>query len=258
MAATTLTGTGPERKVVSFLYKQFDPKHYDLFRRTWAGFIAKGNAKRIRQDQLRLLYEANPAGHSFLTIIEFDGAWIGAVSAIATDIILPDRTITKAYQIGDFMVDPIQQGRGLGGLLLRELTTYLSQVRQPVYTFPNTRSIGVFLKQAYKEIRSIPLFAYPLLPAATARRLGLWPKARVREITIIEAGRVADELLDALDGRGSIAKSGPYLHWRYAQMRDQGDYVFSLVDPPGSGPPSVVVWSPFLYRRILIQAVAAT
>lgn len=255
MSPDSSSSSPPTAGAQSFRYEEYDPKHHDLFMRTWGGYIAKGNAKSITEDQLRLLYSANPAGNSILTIIEEGGVWIGAISAIATDIALPDGSAVTAYQIGDFMVDPKQQGRGLGGKLLRELTRFLVENGLRVYTFPNTRSVGVFLKQSYVEIRSIPMVVYPLLPAAAARGLTLGGKIMVRDVSIDVAGKIADELLASSSMRGIIAKSGDYLAWRYSRMRDSRDYCFSIVERADRDAPSLVVWSPFRYHRVTIQVV---
>lgn len=252
----TENSSSPSLSAVSSVYERFDPRHYDLFMRTWGGFIAKGDARLIREDQLRLLYEANPAGNSLLTTIEENGIWIGAISAIITDLILPDGSHRKAYQIGDFMVDPSQQGRGLGGKLLRDLTRFLAQRGDCVYTFPNIRSIGVFLKQAYLELRSIPLVMYPLWPASLVPGLRFGSKTRAWEVPHEEACRLADQLLTASPrARGAIAKSGAYLQWRYERMRDPDNYRLLVVEKSGSSSPTVVVWSPFRYRGIMCQVV---
>ncbi len=242
-------------EAVSFVYEKFDSRHYELFMRTWGGFIAKGDAKQISEEQLRLLYDANPAGASLLAIIEENGVWIGAISAIATEVILPDGSIVRAYQIGDFMVDPAQQGRGLGGKLLRGLTRFLVERGDRVYTFPNIRSIGVFLKQGYLELRSIPLTVYPLWTAMAVQTLRAGRRTRIREISAPEARGIADRLMAAPRSRGAIAKNGAYLAWRYEKMRDPADYRFLAVEQPKRGSTTIVVWSPFRYRGIRAQVV---
>jgi len=242
----------------SIIYKNFNPKHYDLFIRTWGPYIAKGEAKPISETQLRLQYEANPAGSSALTIMEEDGVWIGTIAAIATSIITSDGTKRIAYQIGDFMVDPKYQGRGLGGKLLCELTGFLQDVAIFVYTFPNARSIGVFLKQAYLELRCIPVVIYPVLPTAILGKLRWGAKSRVTDLPIEQACKVADDLSARPRAKARIHKSGDYLHWRYGEMRDSSDYSFTLVERPKGAAPSLVVWSLFRYRGIPFQVIVDT
>ncbi len=248
-----MTASTPQVQASSFTYGKFDPRHYDLFTRTWGGYVAKGTAKPLRLDQLKLLYEANPAGSSVVTTIEENGVWIGAISAIATNILRPDGGTTKGYQIGDFMVDPSYQGRGFGGKLLRELTRSLLGMRVAVYTFPNTRSVGVFLKQSYLELKWIPAVTYPLFLSQVADRMS--SKSKVRDIPIDTACRLADELIRSSRPNAIIEKSGAYLRWRYALMRDAGDYTFTFVEPKGDGARSLLVWTLFRYRGIPVQVV---
>lgn len=239
----------------SSIYERFDPRHYELYRRTWQRYVADGEAIPITEPQLRALYEANPAGASVVAVAERGSEWIGAISAIAASFALPNGSNVNAYQIGDFMVDPNHQGKGLGGELLAELTRFLGALAAPVYTFPNSRSVGIFLKQSYIELRSLPLVAYPLPSAVIAAKLGSGAGARTRELTIEGACEVADELVSRPRRFGALAKSGDYLRWRYARMRSSDAYCFAAVEQAGGKGRALVASRQFRYRGVPVQVV---
>jgi GNAT superfamily N-acetyltransferase len=253
----SLPGASPTREAPerSYMYHRFDIRHYELFQRTWRRFVDQGEAKAISSNQLRLMYEANPAGQSAITVIDDDQRWIGAVSAIPTLVRSADGATATAYQIGDFMVDPDYQGRGIGGKLLGGLTRFLANQGVLVYTFPNSRSIGLFLRQRYLEVRSIPAILYPTLLAAASAGGSKAVRRKAVDVSLDDACRAADELLARRSTAGAIAKSESYLRWRYGLMRNQDDYRFSICEDAVSGASTLLVWTVFTFKQMRVQVV---
>ena len=237
------------------IYDRFQTEHHDLFAQTWANLIERGEAKRLTQAQMRCVYECNPSGKSLVTVAEHDGTWAGVIAAIPTTLICRNGTRERAYQIGDFMVHPDWQGHGLGEALLLQLTEALDRLQAPVYTFPNTRSINIFLRKGYRELRSLRTTVFPLLPAAILNRSLFHRDGRGREISLGSACEIADDLVRAPRARGSIEKSGAYLRWRYGLIRDPQDFVFSLFGAAAGEPRALSVWSRFRYRCVPIQVL---
>jgi GNAT superfamily N-acetyltransferase len=241
--------------VLSYIYDAFDARHYDLFMRTWGEYITTGSARSLTEAHFRNLYESNPSGKSVIAVAEQEGDWVGSISAIPTSILCTDGGRKKALQVSDFMVDPLWQGQGLGGKLVQQLTEHLCDFHLPIYTFPNIRSVGVFLKQGYLELRSIPAVVFPLLPTGLFSRSAFHPGRRGRNVSIEEACQTADGLIALPRSNVVIEKSGTYLQWRYGQIRDRRDYCFTLVDPAKDNPPTLVVWCRFLFRKIPVQVI---
>lgn len=237
------------------VYERFRTEHHDLFVQTWADLIERGEAKPLTQAQLRSVYEGNPSGESIIAVAEHEGAWAGVIAAIPTTLIEPEGKRAPAYQIGDFMVHPDWRGQALGKALLMKLTGALDQRETHVYTFPNTRSINIFLRNGYRELRSLRTTVYPLLPAAILGRGLFRSDCRATEVSLDRACEVADGLVSGGPGRGSIEKSGAYLRWRYGLIRDRRDFVFSLFDAAAGESPVLCVWSRFRYRGVPVQVL---
>jgi len=201
------------------------------------------------------MYEANPFGKSFLAVAEIDGKWMGTISGIPCDIVRPDGRTVTAYQIGDFMVDPAVQGRGLGHRLLSNLTEILRDGKAPIFTFPNRNSVGIFLRQGYHQLRSIPSVIFPTMVAALVDRLGFREPIRRRNASVEEACSVADLLHEKPSSMVKLAKNGAYVRWRYSKIRDAGNYCFCVLEDSNTGIKCLVVWCRFVFRRISFQIV---
>jgi GNAT superfamily N-acetyltransferase len=234
-------------------YPKFDRRHFELFARAWATYLARNEGKPLTEPQMRLMYEGNPAGESLVSVAEADGEWIGAISALPMYVSLAKGARAMIYQLGDLVVDPRHQGRGLGRRLAQDLTAALCRLRTPVFGFPNRRSVGIFRKEKYLEPRVIPTVVYSTHVAGRRRRHG--ERVSVREISVDDACLVADSVAALPRSRPRIEKSGTYLRWRYARMRDAHDYHFSLVERGSPTPPEIVVWTVFPYRGIRFQVV---
>ena len=244
-----------DTEIETGFYPCFERPHHELFLRTWQMHINSGTGPHITEEQLRCLYERNPAGESVVAAARRSGEWVGSVAAIPTKIHAPEGGFTKAFQIGDFMVDPRFQGRGLGGRLLAALTRFLRSSEIPVYTFPNHRSIPIFLKQLYSELGYIPVCVMPLLPAALAS-VGPLKRSSVRVLNLEEASALADELTKPLPRPAAIVKSSEYIQWRWSLIRNVADYRFLRIESSDDAPPVMVVWRRFKYQRVPLQLIA--
>jgi GNAT superfamily N-acetyltransferase len=212
----------PEIAIRCLPYRTVDARHDALAARAWRRLLGSGEAKLATSEQRRRLYEANPSGESVVAVAEEAGEWIGLVAALATDVVDVQGRLHRALQIGDFMVDERRQGRGVGVRLLGALTGALSGLGRPVYTFPNRRSIGVFRKLGYCEVRTIPAVLF-------ARR-GLGGGRRRREVSLGEACALADALGAPGDAGSALRKDGAYLRWRYGEIREPADYRYVLAE----------------------------
>jgi len=244
----------PDIEIEADVYRRFDRAHHDLFVRTWQEHIDAGAGKLVTEEQLRCLYERNPAGDAVVAVAREAGAWVGAVAAIPTNIHLPEGGTTRALQIGDFMVDPRFQGRGLGGRLLASLTRFLKTTEAPVYTFPNHRSIPLFFKQQYSELGYIPARVMPLVPALVVSACAQRGRA-VRVLSLKEAARLADELTKASARPAEIVKDSAYLEWRWSLIRHVEDYRFLRIESKDGAAPTLIVWSRLKYRHIPLQLI---
>ena len=236
-------------------YPRLDPAHHRLLTKTWQKFVEAGEAKGMSSEQLKGLYEENPAGESVVAWIEHEGVWVGAISAIATVIRRPDGKRLKSFQIGDFMVDPEWQGQGLGRMLLAALTEFLASCAEPVFTFPNARSIGLFLKAGYSELRRIPSLLYPLFLSVPLGAMIYRDRISVRDVALEEGKVVTDELMEFPRRSAMIDKSGAFIEWRYGLVRNIKDYTFSVVEDQSEGAIGLFVWSVHRYKGIGVQVV---
>lgn len=233
-------------------YECFQQEHHTLFVRTWYELAAKGEAKALSESQLRSVYDKNPAGISHVAVAEHEGRWAGAIAAIPTKMVLLDGTRETAYQIGDFMVDLDWRGHGLGKALLSSLTGALENLK--VYTFPNKRSIRIFLRNGFEEVRSLRTVVYPLRSASRTKR-GRSAGDQVREVSLDEACKIADLLLRKRSARGGIEKSGEYVKWRYSLIRDSDDFTFSSVAGAEGEPVALAVWSLLRHKGVQMQVL---
>ncbi|MCA9759500.1 MAG: GNAT family N-acetyltransferase [Candidatus Eisenbacteria bacterium] len=237
-------------------YSKIDPEHYSLFRATWAPHVDRGQGKMLDPDQLRRFYEENPAGPAVLAVATEGAQWQGAIAGIPTLLDDVDGTVTRAYQIGDFMVHPEAQGKGLGRKLLDALSRELKAMEDPVYTFPNRRSIGLFFRLGYTEVRRLDLLGYSthLLRSLSGRRAR---HIETDRLSLSEACEFADTLGKASGSaqRRGRHKDGGFIDWRYARVRTATDYRFLGIRDRERDGGAILVWTPFKYRGVTVQVI---
>ena len=237
-------------EIRSFVYESFDERHVDLFRRAWSAYVERGEIKPLAPGHLRALYAANPSGASVVTVASQGERWLGLVAGLATDVVLPDGRTERAFQIGDFMVDQAVQRQGIGGRLLEGLLAFLRTQGYAVYTFPNRRSVEVFLRQGFEEIRSLQPLLFAPLPGRWARRRLAARGLRARGLTLEQASRLADELANQPRATPEIRKNSRYLRWRYAEMRDSAEFHFLGIETDDGTAAGLVVSTSYRFRGI--------
>ncbi len=201
-------------------YENFRPEHFELFQRTWSDFVRSGEVQPLAADQLKRCYEENPSGVSILAVARADSRWVGAVSAIPTKLRASGGALHTAYQIGDFMVDPDWQRKGVGTRMLAALTEALLGQSKLVYTFPNPRSIGVFFRHHYEELRHVAgRIMVPLVESCRA-----CSSESCEQVSLTQAMEIADTLTQQEQHLLTILKNGDYFQWRYGKMRDSNRY----------------------------------
>ena len=209
----------------TFEYQKYDPEHTALYQRTWSQYIESGQGKALTERQIQAYYHQNPHGNALLTIAAHQGSWVGSVAAVPTRCGQSDSEAKLFYQVADFMVDPSFQGQGVGTRLVAHLTEVLSDRNYLTYTFPNTRSSGVFLKNGYRIVREIPTRIFlPQIESIIQRS-----DSNLKEISLFDAERAAEELTQANRQHYSIIKDGAYIKWRYTEIRSMEDYQFYVL-----------------------------
>lgn len=241
--------------ISTFVYDKYDNRHHDLFMRTWSKFIATGEAQPIDAEQLRRTYENNPSGASVLAVAELDGNWVGSASAIASTVIHSDGTCERSLQISDVMVDDAAQGKGIGWKLLVSLTSFLAESDELVYTFPNSRSIGLFLKQDYQELRRIPSVVGFIGIDAVLSLLSFSRSSVTRQISLRETCSIADQLLTVERSQACLKKDGAYIDWRYSMIRNEANYRFMVSETPSGEILALNVVCPYKFKGIPFMVV---
>lgn len=209
----------------TFDYQEFDPEHAALYQRTWKQYIESGQGKALTAHQINAFYHQNPEGKALLSVASLKGRWVGSIAAVPTRCGKINSDTELFFQIGDFMVDPVVQGQGVGSRILKELTAVLKDRNCLTYTFPNTRSVGLFLKQGYRRVREIPTRIFlPQLEAIIQRS-----ESNLTAISLSDAVGACDELALVQKRHNVIIKDGEYIRWRYSEIRDAKDYQFFLL-----------------------------
>lgn len=209
----------------TFDYQEFNPEHAALYQRTWKQYIESGQGKALTARQINAFYHQNPEGKALLSVATIKGKWVGSIAAVPTRCGKSVSDTELFFQIGDFMVDPSVQGQGVGSRILTELTAALTDRSYLTYTFPNARSVGLFIKQGYQKVREIPTRIFlPQLEAIIQRS-----DSNLTEISLSDAESACDELAQLENRHNLIIKDGEYIKWRYSDIRDTDDYQFFLL-----------------------------
>ena len=213
--------------------------------RCWSQHIRTGTGKQVSAEQHRRVYETNPSGKSLITVARLEDRWVGAVSAIPTNLVR-NSSVRTSLQIGDFMVDAEQQGQGIGFRMLEDLTRCLAQSDRRVYTFPNSRSIGLFLKQGYRELKRLPSTLFGLVPGLPLLKRGVHSE----DLVLADAAAVADKLARAGTLPTSLLKDGAYLRWRYSEIRAPAQYRFTVIRPRSGQGEQLLVSTRYRFKGI--------
>ncbi len=156
----------------------------------------------------------NPAGPSICATAYERNTPIGIVTA------MPMRfSSMTGYQVGGFFVDESHQGQGIGKQLLLEITSTLRKNSSSfVYTFPNSRSIGVFYKLGYVLSEKIPTYIIPNYMFSSKTTI---PR------TAINYSLLRPELFKGQTSNG-IIKDELFFNWRYCNSFNKENYKFVL------------------------------
>lgn len=243
MASKPETETLDQVTISSCLYETYDSRHHNLYVRCWSQHIRAGTGKQVKAEQHRHQYAFNPFGRSFVTVARTGDRWVGAISAIPTRLIRGS-IVQEAFQIGDFMVDAEKQGQGIGFRILKDLTRCLAGSGRPVYTFPNSRSIGLFLKQGYRELRRLPSTLFAIVPGVQF----LKRDAHAEDVPLGDAAALADKLALTDSQPMCLLKDGAYLRWRYAGIRDPSAYRFTVMTPQSGTDEQLLVSTRYRFK----------
>jgi predicted N-acetyltransferase YhbS len=165
---------------------------------------------------------ANPAGRAWVTLAEDDGRFVGHVSAIPFRFCRRDGSTITGRQIGCYVVDGSQQGKGVGHAMLQDLQRALSgpDVGGFVYTYPNPRSIGRFLKLGGREVaRASTRIVLP------ARLTSHGPP--VDFVDPATALAVLDDMSDGPPKTGAFVRDKSYFRWRFLAEPAASRYRFA-------------------------------
>ncbi len=200
--------------------------------------IGAHNQDILNLELWRWQYKALPTGASHVYLAKHHGRIAGFYHVAAYDFLVRDRKL-RIGQIQLVAVSPSFRGRGL----FRQLADYAHEKLMAhvdlVYTFPNRRSIGTFLKyNGYKAVKALPMFVLPLATAEIirARRrlfalenligrvVDLWGKLFRKRLARNEALSVRrsfdGEVLDTFERFQNrhqlrLLRDRDYLNWRY-------------------------------------------
>lgn len=159
--------------------------------------------------------ETNPAGCSIMAYALVGNMRVACCAAI------PFRVHTDfgeniGYQIGSFFVRNEYHGIGIGTKLVEDLTSFFDK-KLFLFSYPNKRSISIFLKNGYQVAEIIPTFIYL---SGIARIISIFNR-RDKEIKLLNY----KEALDSFDWVGSssgLIKDKLDFIWKYSY--DEGIY----------------------------------
>ena len=179
--------------------------------------------------------DANPAGRAWVTLAEDGGRFVGHVSAIPFRFRRRDGTTIVGRQIGCYVVGGSQQGKGVGNAMLEDLLRALARPETGgfVYTYPNPRSIGRFLKLGGREVsRARTRLVIPS---------GRGDTARAEPVDANTARKTLEELPEPDAAPGSFLRDKPFFRWRFLAEPAAPRYGFAVARGKSDRPDLLLV-----------------
>jgi len=113
-----------------------------------------------------LLSETNPAGTCPVALATINDTIVGCFSAVPGRLQKADGFLITGFQPAFLWVRQTHQRQGVGIALLTHLTSHLSRIPNSfIYTYPNQRSMGAFLKCGYEKVADIKTYIFPNSPS---------------------------------------------------------------------------------------------